>query len=72
MDGLDYGLGKEVVFYCQEGYVLYGVLKFICQSDGIWDAEVFFCKLVNCGFFEDFVYGFFNGFFFFYGGQIQY
>uniref|UniRef100_A0A8C4N059 Sushi, von Willebrand factor type A, EGF and pentraxin domain-containing protein 1 n=1 Tax=Equus asinus asinus TaxID=83772 RepID=A0A8C4N059_EQUAS len=72
MDGLDYGLGKEVVFHCQEGYVLHGAPKLTCQSDGTWDAEVPLCKPVNCGPPEDLAHGFPNGFSFSHGGQIQY
>jgi CUB/sushi domain-containing protein len=72
MDGLDYGFKKEVVFRCQEGYVLHGAQKLTCQSDGTWDAKVPFCKPVNCGPPEDLPHGFRNGFSFYHGGHIQY
>nr|XP_060465550.1 sushi, von Willebrand factor type A, EGF and pentraxin domain-containing protein 1 [Panthera onca] len=72
MDGLDYGFGKEVVFHCQEGYVLHGAPRLTCQSDGNWDTEFPFCKPVNCGPPEDLPHGFSNGFSFYHGGHIQY
>lgn len=72
MDGLEYGFGKEVVFRCQEGYVLHGAPKLTCQSDGNWDAEFPLCKPVNCGPPEDLSHGFPNGFSFYHGGHIQY
>lgn len=72
MGGLDYGFGKEVVFYCLEGYVLHGAPKLTCQSDGNWDAEFPFCKPVNCGPPEDLPHGFSHGFSFSHGGHMQY
>ncbi|XP_070287020.1 sushi, von Willebrand factor type A, EGF and pentraxin domain-containing protein 1 [Myotis yumanensis] len=72
MDGLEYGFGKEVVFRCQEGYVLHGASKLTCQSDGNWDAEFPLCKPVNCGPPEDLSHAFPNGFSFYHGGHIQY
>ncbi|KAM5298505.1 sushi, von Willebrand factor type A, EGF and pentraxin domain-containing protein 1 [Ctenodactylus gundi] len=72
MDGLDYGFNKEVVFQCQEGYVLHGSPKLTCQSDGNWDSEVPLCKPASCGPPEDPAQGFPNGFFFYRGGNIQY
>ncbi|XP_076997754.1 sushi, von Willebrand factor type A, EGF and pentraxin domain-containing protein 1 isoform X2 [Tamandua tetradactyla] len=72
VDGLDYSFGKEVVFSCQEGYVLYGAAKLTCQSDGKWDAEVPLCKPVYCGPPEELTHGFPNGFSFYHGRHIQY
>lgn len=72
MEGLDYGFGKEVVFRCQDGYILHGASKLICQSDGHWDAEVPLCKPVSCVPPEDLADGFPNGFSFHHGSYIQY
>ncbi|XP_042551824.1 sushi, von Willebrand factor type A, EGF and pentraxin domain-containing protein 1 [Dipodomys spectabilis] len=72
MDGRDYGFKKEVLFRCQEGYVLHGAQKITCQSNGTWDAEIPLCKPVTCGPPEDLPQGFPNGFSFYHGGHIQY
>ncbi|KAM4876293.1 sushi, von Willebrand factor type A, EGF and pentraxin domain-containing protein 1 [Thomomys bottae] len=72
MGGRDYSVKKEVMFHCQEGYVLHGAQKITCQSDGTWDAEVPVCKPVSCGPPEDLPRGFPNGFSFYHGGHIQY
>ncbi|XP_055973137.1 sushi, von Willebrand factor type A, EGF and pentraxin domain-containing protein 1 [Sorex fumeus] len=72
MNGLDYSFGKEVVFQCHEGYMLYGASKLTCQSDGSWDAEPPLCKPLNCRPPEDLPQGFPNGFSFVHGGRIQY
>lgn len=72
MDGLEYGFGKEVMFHCQEGYVLHGAAKLTCQSDGNWDAEFPLCKPMNCGPPENTSHGFPNGLSFYHGGHIQY
>ncbi|XP_004677499.1 PREDICTED: sushi, von Willebrand factor type A, EGF and pentraxin domain-containing protein 1 [Condylura cristata] len=72
MEGLDYGFGKQVVFHCQEGYMLHGASKLTCQSDGNWDAEAPLCKPVSCGPPGDLAHGFPNGFSFYHGGYLQY
>ncbi|XP_075416413.1 sushi, von Willebrand factor type A, EGF and pentraxin domain-containing protein 1 isoform X2 [Tenrec ecaudatus] len=72
MEGVDYGFGKEVVFHCQEGYMLQGASKLTCQANGDWDAEVPLCAPINCGPAEDLAHDFPNGFAFSHGGHIQY
>lgn len=44
-----YGVGGEVNFVCQYGYLMSGTAKVICNNDGSWSAQNFKCERNACG-----------------------
>ncbi|ETE67092.1 Sushi, von Willebrand factor type A, EGF and pentraxin domain-containing protein 1, partial [Ophiophagus hannah] len=70
--GSEFGVGKTITVFCDEGYILRGTLSRTCQANGTWDKEPPFCEPVNCGPPEDISHGFLNGSVFSFGEYIEY
>ncbi|KAG8130469.1 hypothetical protein E2320_017145, partial [Naja naja] len=70
--GSEFGVGKSIMVFCDEGYILRGTLSRTCQANGTWDKEPPFCEPVNCGPPEDISHGFLNGSVFSFGEYIEY
>uniref|UniRef100_A0A8D0GC18 Sushi, von Willebrand factor type A, EGF and pentraxin domain containing 1 n=1 Tax=Sphenodon punctatus TaxID=8508 RepID=A0A8D0GC18_SPHPU len=47
--GDNYSVGSEVIFSCEEGYRLTGVVKVICLESGEWSHLIPYCEAVSCG-----------------------
>ncbi|XP_070794674.1 sushi, von Willebrand factor type A, EGF and pentraxin domain-containing protein 1 [Pituophis catenifer annectens] len=70
--GSEFGVGKRIKFFCDEGYILRGTHSRTCQANGTWDKEPPFCEPVNCGPPEDISHGFLNGSVFSFGEYVEY
>ncbi|MEE6459030.1 hypothetical protein FKM82_000515 [Ascaphus truei] len=72
VNGTEFGVGKEIIYNCNNGYKIEGTQKLICQADGTWDSKVPLCEAISCGPPEDIAYGFLNSSTFNYNEYIQY
>ncbi|XP_039184898.1 sushi, von Willebrand factor type A, EGF and pentraxin domain-containing protein 1-like isoform X1 [Crotalus tigris] len=70
--GSEFGVGKRIKYFCDEGYILHGTLLRTCQANGTWDKEPPFCEPVDCGPPEDISHGFLNGSVFSFGEYVEY
>ncbi|XP_073447245.1 sushi, von Willebrand factor type A, EGF and pentraxin domain-containing protein 1 isoform X2 [Aquarana catesbeiana] len=70
--GMEYGVGKQILFKCNQGYDLKGASLLTCQENGIWDAQEPLCEPIDCGPPEDISHGFLNGSSFSYNEQVHY
>ncbi|KAM9329386.1 sushi, von Willebrand factor type A, EGF and pentraxin domain-containing protein 1 [Gastrophryne carolinensis] len=70
--GNEYGVGKKIVFKCNQGYELKGSAMITCAKDGTWDTSGPICEPVDCGPPEDISHGFLNSSGFSYNEHVQY
>ncbi|XP_078604135.1 sushi, von Willebrand factor type A, EGF and pentraxin domain-containing protein 1-like [Branchiostoma floridae x Branchiostoma japonicum] len=47
--GLDFRYGADVLYTCDDGFILVGTARRTCQADGTWSGESPLCQAVDCG-----------------------
>uniref|UniRef100_A0A8C7IIV5 Sushi, von Willebrand factor type A, EGF and pentraxin domain-containing protein 1 n=1 Tax=Oncorhynchus kisutch TaxID=8019 RepID=A0A8C7IIV5_ONCKI len=48
-DGINFLMGSEVVFTCEEGYELIGSSHVLCLETGSWNGVFPYCRALSCG-----------------------
>nr|XP_046174411.1 sushi, von Willebrand factor type A, EGF and pentraxin domain-containing protein 1-like isoform X1 [Oncorhynchus gorbuscha] len=48
-DGINFLMGSEVVFTCEEGYELIGPSHVLCLETGSWNGVFPYCRALSCG-----------------------
>ncbi|KAG8455052.1 hypothetical protein GDO86_001318 [Hymenochirus boettgeri] len=69
---IECGVGKEIMYKCNEGYKIEGASKLTCLNDGTWDVNAPLCEPVHCEPPPNVSHGFLNSSSFRYNEYIQY